>query len=85
MKKYILTFVAECETCQWNKGKTVKTLRALQALLIPPTLWTNISMDFIVGISKVHNKSVIMVAVDQLSKYAHFCSFQHPFTLATIA
>jgi hypothetical protein len=42
-------------------------------------------MDFITGLPKSENKSVIMVLVDRLSKYAHFCSLQHPFTASTVA
>ena len=42
-------------------------------------------MDFIVGLPKLGNKSVIMVVVDHLSKYAHFCALQHPFKAATMA
>jgi hypothetical protein len=42
-------------------------------------------MDFIVGLPKSGNKSVIMVVVDHLSKYAHFCALQHPFTASTVA
>jgi hypothetical protein len=42
-------------------------------------------MDFIVGLSKSGNKSVIMVVVYRLSKYAHLCSLQHPFTTSTVA
>jgi hypothetical protein len=39
----------------------------------------DISMDFIVGLPKSGNKSVIMVVVDCLSKYAHLCALQHWF------
>ena len=42
-------------------------------------------MDFIVGLPKSGNKSVIMVVVDCLSKYAHLCALQHPFTASTMA
>jgi hypothetical protein len=42
-------------------------------------------MDFIVGLPKDGNKSVIMVVVDRLSKYAHFCPLPYPFTLTLIA
>jgi hypothetical protein len=45
----------------------------------------DISMDFIVGLPKSGNKSVIMVVVDRLSKYAHLCALQHPFTTSTVA
>jgi hypothetical protein len=77
--------VAECDTCQCNKGETIKILGTLQPLPIPPTIWMDISMDFIVGLPKYGNKSIIMVVVDHLSKYAHLCALQHPFTTSTVA
>jgi hypothetical protein len=85
MKKDILQFVTECEVFQRNKGETVKSPGILQPLPIPTLIWTDISMDFIVGLPKVGNKSVIMVVVDHLSKYAHFFSLPHPFTTTLIA
>jgi hypothetical protein len=42
-------------------------------------------MDFIIGLPKSRNKSVIMEIFDRLSKYAHFCTLQHPFTASTMA
>jgi hypothetical protein len=71
--------------CQRNKGETIKSPGTLQPLLIPPSIWRDISMDFITGLPKLGNKSIIMVVVDPLSKYAHFCSLQHPFTTSTMA
>jgi hypothetical protein len=85
MKQDIRKFVAECEVCQCNKGETVKSPGTLQPLLIPPAIWKDISMDFITGLPKSGNKSVIMVVVDHLSKYAHFCALHHPFTTSTVA
>jgi hypothetical protein len=85
MKKEIHTFVEECDVCQRNKGETIKSLGTLQPLLIPPAIWRDISMDFIVGLTKLSNKSVIMVVVDHLSKYSNFCALQHPFTSSTVA
>jgi hypothetical protein len=41
-------------------------------------------MDFSVGLPKLGNKSIIMVVVDHLFKYAHFCALQHPFTTSTV-
>jgi hypothetical protein len=84
MKQDVHAFVDECDVCQCNKGETVKDMGTLQPLQIPPTIWRNISMDFIVGLSKSDNNSVIMVVVDHLSKYAHFCALQHPFTTSTL-
>jgi hypothetical protein len=85
MKKDILHFVTECELCQRNKGETINSPGALQPLPNPASMWTDISMDFRVGLPKVGNKSVIMVVVDRLSKYAHFCSLPHPFTSELVA
>jgi hypothetical protein len=42
-------------------------------------------MDFIIGLPKSRNKSVTMVVVDLLSKYAHFCALHHPFTASTVS
>jgi hypothetical protein len=72
IKQDICTFVVECDVCQRNKGETVKALGTLQPYPIPPAIWRDISMDFIVGLPKPDNNSVIMVVVDRLSKYAHF-------------
>ena len=85
MKQDVRTFVVECEVCQRNKGETVKAPGTLQPLLISPAIWRDISMDFIVGLPTSGNKSVIMVVVDRLSKYDHFCALQHPFTASTVA
>jgi hypothetical protein len=76
MKQDIRQFVAECEVCQRNKGETVKSPGTLQPLPIPPDIWKDISMDFITGLPKSGNKSVIMVVVDQPFKVCPFlCSF----------
>ena len=42
-------------------------------------------MDFIVGLPKSEGKSVIMVVVDRLTKYAHFCALSHPFKASIVA
>ena len=53
--------------------------------MIPPSIWRDISMDFILRLTKLGNKSFIMVVVDRLSKYVHLCSInthlQHPLWL----
>jgi hypothetical protein len=53
MKQDIHTFVVECDTCQCNKGETIKTPGTLQPLPIPPAIWMDISMDFIVRITQI--------------------------------
>ena len=63
----------------------MKSPGTLQPLPIPPAIWKDIFMDFITDLPKSGNKSVIMVVLDHLSKYSHFCTLQHPFTASTVA
>jgi transposase InsO family protein len=42
-------------------------------------------MNFIIGLPKSKGKSVIVVIVDRLTKYAYFCAFSHPFKYSTVA
>jgi hypothetical protein len=76
--------VAECLVCQQNKVETIKTLGLLQPLAIPSQHWKEVSMDFIMGLPKSRGKIVIMVVVDRLTKYAHFCAQSHPFNASTV-
>ena len=48
-------------------------------------MWTEVSMDFIEGLSPSNGHTVIMVIVDRLTKYAHFVALRHPYTAVTIA
>jgi hypothetical protein len=85
MKQEVSNFVIEYDVCQHNKVKIVKSPGTLQPLPIPPAIWRDTSMDFITRLPKSGNKSVMMVVVDLLSKYSHFCALQHPFTTSTMA
>ena len=42
-------------------------------------------MDFITGLPKSKGKSVTMVVVDRLTKYAHLCALSHPFIASMVA
>jgi hypothetical protein len=85
LKTDVQRFVVECLLCQQNKVETIKTLGLLQPLSIPSQCWEEVSMDFITGLLKSEGKSVIMVIVDRLTKYAHFCALSHPFKSSTVA
>ena len=41
-------------------------------------------MDFITGLPNSREKSVIMVVVDRITKYAHFCALSHPFKASMV-
>jgi len=85
LKLDIQKFVAECLVFQQNKVETIKTLSLLQPLSIPIQHWEEVSMDFITGLPKSKGKSVIMVVVDKITNYAHFCALSHPFKSSTIS
>ena len=71
--------------CQQNEVEIIKTPSLLQPLSIPGQSWEEVSMDLITGLPKYEGKSVIMVVVDRLTKYAHFCGLSHPLKASTIS
>ena len=83
-KSDIQNFVEECLVFQQNKVEMIKTPGLLQPLSIPSQRWEEVSMDFITGLSKSEGKSVIMVVIHKITKYAHFCALSHPFKSSTI-
>jgi len=85
LKLDIQKFVAECLVCQQNKVETIKTPGLLQHLSIRSQCWEEVSMDFVIGLPKSKGKSVIMVVVDRLTKYSHFCALSHPFKVSTVS
>lgn len=85
MKKDIKEMVANCQVCQKQKYETLAPAGLLQPLPIPTRIWTDISMDFIIGLPQCEGKTVIRVVVDRLSKYAHFLPFSHPYTATFMA
>jgi hypothetical protein len=85
LKTNVQRFVEECLVCQQNKVETIKTLGLLQPLSIPSQCLEEVSMDFITRLPNSKGKSVIMVIVDRLTKYAHFCALYHPFKASTVA
>ena len=85
LKSDIQKFVAECLVCQQNKVETIKTSGLLQPLSIPNQHWEEVSINFLTVLLKSEGKSVIMVVVDRITKYAHFCELFHPFKASIVA
>jgi hypothetical protein len=81
----VQAWVQSCVTCQRNKTDTLRPAGLLQPLDVPSQVWADISMDFIEGLPKVGDKSVILTVVDRFSKYAHFIALGHPYTAASVA
>ncbi|GJS32512.1 retrotransposon-related protein [Tanacetum coccineum] len=85
LHKIVKKYVRECDVCQINKSDLAAYPGLLQPLPVPKRVWSDISMDFIVGLPKSQGKSVIFVVVDSLSKYAHFMALSHPYTASFVA
>ncbi|GKD24681.1 retrotransposable element Tf2, partial [Tanacetum coccineum] len=67
----VFVHVKECDACQRSKFDLAAYPGFLQPLPIPERIWTNISMDFIVGLPKSQGKSIIFVVVDMLIYKLH--------------
>lgn len=85
MKNDVKKFVAECKVCQRVKYEAMTSASLLQPLSIPSKIWEDLSIYFIVGLSKVRGFDTILVVVDRLSKYGHFIAICHPYTARDIA
>jgi hypothetical protein len=71
-------------TCQKNKSENVLTPGLFQPLLIPQAPFVDIGMDIIEGLLNSKGRNVVLVVVDRFSKYAHFITLSHPYTVATV-
>lgn len=84
MKKEIRDMVANCQTCEQQKYETLAPVGLIHPLPIPSRMWSNISIDFIIGLPPCRGKTVIWVVIDRLSKYGHFVLLSHRFTSTTV-
>jgi hypothetical protein len=48
--------------------------------MFPPKDMSDIALDFIESLPRIHDKSEILTVVDRLLKYTHFIVFGHPYT-----
>ena len=80
------SFIASCDTCQYNKTLRQSPAGLLQPLPIPAEKWEQISMDFIVQLPKTTSgKDAITIFVDRLSKQTHFIASRTTDTAPDIA
>nr|TKR78618.1 hypothetical protein D5086_0000280610 [Populus alba] len=67
------------------KSKIVSPAGLRQPFPISYQIWDDITFDFIEGLPISFNKDTILVAVDRLSKSAHFLTLSHPSTAKIMA
>ena len=83
--KTLREYVRRYAVCHRNKHENVATAGTLQPLKPPQGIFSEITMDFIEGLPKSQDKTVIMVVVDRLTKFAHFICLAHPYTTKDVA
>lgn len=84
-RRLVQEFVRSYTTCQRNKTEALHPAGLLQPLEVPSQVWSDIAMDFIEGLPRVHGKSVILTVVDRFSKHAHFIALSHPYNATFVA
>ena len=74
--KVVKKFVKSCGVCQIAKGVSQKT-SLYTPIFVPEKPWSDISMDFLLGLSKtMKGYESIFVVVDRFSKMTHFIPFK---------
>lgn len=85
MRKDIIEFIRSCSICQKVKYTAEKKFGLIQPLPIPDKPWTDITMDFNIGLPSSKGYVAILVVVDRFTKCAHFCALEPSFTASSVA
>jgi hypothetical protein len=85
LRKEVDKFVRCCKVCQVSKGGATN-VGLYMPLPIPKGSWTNVSMDFVLGLpwTKKGNDSIFVV-VDRFSKMVHFIACKETADVVNVA
>ncbi len=74
MQKSIDRYIWNCYICQWSKTSWDKFNELLHSLLIFKQQWKNIVMNFVINLSLLKGKNVILTVICRLTKKRHYIS-----------
>ena len=84
MYKDVQRFVKSCGVCQVAKGVS-QNIGLYTTIVVPKKPWTNISIDFVLGLPKTSNGfDSIFSLVDRFSKMAHFIYCKKTFDVVQV-
>ena len=85
MGRYIAKYVKGCNLCNSTKTFPTAPVGKLMPNCIPYHHWQIISVDLIMELPQSHGYNSILVAVDRLSKQAHFIATMSNITSLRVA
>ena len=74
MRKTINWYIQNCYICQWSKTSQDKFNELLHSLLIFKQQWKNIVMNFVINLSSLKDKNIILTVICRLTKKRHYIS-----------
>ena len=79
-------FILSCPVCQQEKSEHRVPARLLQPLKLPEQKWADVSMDFIMGLSRSKSgNDGILTVVDRATKMVHLAPVRQTITAAETA
>jgi hypothetical protein len=85
MKRVIVEYIVRCMECQKVKAEHRHLAGLLQPLPIPEWKWEVVTIDFIIGLSRIGNQhDSIIVVVDEITEASHFIPLKTTHKVANV-
>ena len=72
LKKMVWRYIQNCHRCRHAKAPRDWYNGLLKPLPIPSCLWTDVTLDFVTGLSISNGYNAILIVVDRLTKERHY-------------
>ena len=72
MKNTVYRYIRNCHTCRHAKALKDQYNGLLKPLPIPTRPWTDVTLDFVIGLPHNNNYNAILMVIDRLTKKRHY-------------